>query len=266
MELNIYQVDAFTSQPFSGNPAGVCITQSPLEESLMLAIAKEMALSETAFLDTSTMILRWFTPEIEVALCGHATLATAHVMKESGLASVGDIVEFNTQSGVLQAKLEDQQIILDFPAAELLPAEVAQEKLTLLTIDAKEVVSYQQFASKDLIQIESVQSLRALTPSFERLKQFPGRGVVVTAPADDPELDFVSRYFAPWVGVNEDPVTGTAHCALAVYWSPLLNKTRMRGYQASTRGGYVEMEYCHTNKRVKLYGSAHTVIKGVLFV
>ena len=266
MDLNIYQVDSFTTEAFKGNPAGVCISESGLTEALMLSIAEEMAVSETAFLSLFNMRLRWFTPKVEVALCGHGTLAVAHVLKEIGLANVGESVVFNTLSGALSAKLQDSTIELDFPSTTISFDTVKNEALlACLGINEKEVISLGQFDSKEFIEIESEEALLALSPNFDGLKQLTGRGVLVTAKSSSDELDFVSRYFAPWVGVNEDPVTGSAHCALTVYWAEKLNKATFMGYQASSRGGYVGSELL-SNGRIKLIGSAVTTIKGQMFV
>ncbi|WP_122034722.1 PhzF family phenazine biosynthesis protein [Aliivibrio sp. EL58] len=266
MDLDIYQVDSFTTEAFKGNPAGVCITEHGLTEVLMLSIAEEMAVSETAFLSLFDMKLRWFTPEVEVALCGHGTLAVAHILKEIGIASIDDTIIFNTLSGVLSAKLQDSSIALDFPATELTFTDIKKKDLLLhLGIEEKDVVSFGQFDTKDFIEIKSEAALRNLSPNFDGLKQLTGRGVLVTAESLSDELDFVSRYFAPWVGINEDPVTGSAHCALTVYWSNKLNKLLLNGYQASSRGGYISTELLPTG-RIKLIGSAVTTIKGKLII
>ncbi|MBD0785602.1 PhzF family phenazine biosynthesis protein [Vibrio sp. Y2-5] len=261
MELYVYQVDSFTSEVFKGNPAGVCITDTALDESTMFAIAAEMAVSETAFLVTDTMQLRWFTPEVEVKLCGHGTLAVAHVLQEQGLYQVGDRIEFNTLSGVLTAELGTEDIHLTFPAPELsMDVEIDEQLIERLGIPRPQVVDYGCFDSKQLIVINDEAHLHQLNPDFSGLLKLKGRGLVVTAKSKD-DVDFVSRYFAPWVGVNEDPVTGSAHCALSVYWSTVLNKTKLKGYQASRRGGFVDVEQLDVNT-VKLSGKAVTVLKG----
>lgn len=265
MDLDIYQVDSFTIQAFKGNPAGVCISKEALDESLMFSIAEEMAVSETAFLALNTMILKWFTPEVEVKLCGHGTLATVHVMKEQGLINTGDRVVFNTLSGELSAAVCESSIELDFPSTQLsLRSEPNLTLLEYLGLEPHQVVSFREFDSKQLIEVENEQVLLALSPNFDALKSIKGRGVVVTALSSNSELDFVSRYFAPWVGINEDPVTGSAHCALTQYWAEKLNKHSFRAYQASRRGGYMSTQLA--NGRIKLIGSAVTVIRGVLTV
>lgn len=264
MELEIYQVDSFTSEPFKGNPAGVCITSDGLSDSLMLTIAEEMAVSETAFLSLSDMVLRWFTPKAEVKLCGHGTLAVAHVLKQRGHIDTGDRVEFSTLSGKLAAFINESSIELDFPSPIIeFDDSPSAALLDNLGIKQTRVVAYGCFDSKTFIEVDNEETLLSLQPNFDALKQTSGRGVLVTARSAINELDFVSRYFAPWVGVNEDPVTGSAHCALCVYWSKKLNKLKLKGYQASARGGFVQTELM-PNGRTKLVGSAVTIIKGTM--
>ncbi|MCG9542480.1 PhzF family phenazine biosynthesis protein [Vibrio sp. Isolate33] len=266
MGLEIYQVDSFTTQAFKGNPAGVCISPELLDESLMFSIAEEMAVSETAFLALNSMTLKWFTPEVEVKLCGHGTLATVHVMKEQGLVKTGDSVAFNTLSGELSATVGESSIELDFPSTQLFSnSEPNLALLEHLGLSLDQVVSFREFDSKQLIEVTDEHVLLALAPNFDALKGMNGRGVVVTALSSDPEIDFISRYFAPWVGVNEDPVTGSAHCTLTQHWAEKLNKRSFSAYQASRRGGHMSTELLE-NGRIKLIGSATTVISGVLKV
>lgn len=266
MELEIYQVDAFTTEAFKGNPAGVCITEHSLSESLMLSIAGEMAVSETAFLSLSDMRLRWFTPKAEVKLCGHGTLAVAHILQEKGHVNPGDKVNFDTLSGTLTASVGESYIELDFPSPVIaFDVSTSNELLANLGISPSRVVSYGTFDSKVFIEVDDEATLLNLKPNFEAMTRAAGRGVLVTARAVSLDVDFVSRYFAPWVGVNEDPVTGSAHCALTVYWSEKLAKLRLQGYQASERGGYVATELL-ANGNTKLIGSAVTVIKGLMQV
>jgi PhzF family phenazine biosynthesis protein len=266
LELDIYQVDSFTTKPFKGNPAGVCISENDLDENLMFSIAEEMAVSETAFLSLSNMKLRWFTPKIEVSLCGHGTLAVAHVLKENGLVAIGDTLVFDTLSGALLVTVQDKTIEMDFPSTTINPGISSHvELLDLLGINPEHVIFLGHFDSKFFIEIDSEETLLGLTPNFDGLKKLKGRSVVITAKSVSSEFDFISRYFAPWVGVNEDPVTGSAHCALAVYWEAKLKKNKLKGYQASARGGFVNVELL-PNNRVKLIGSAITTLKGVLYV
>ena len=266
MKLEIYQVDSFTNEAFTGNPAGVCITEHPLDESLMFSIAAEIAVSETAFLSLNDFNLRWFTPEVEVNLCGHGTLAMAHILKQKGLVAIGEGIVFETLSGPLEVTVGEHDIDMLFPTAELeFDTLVNTVLLELLGLKLSDVVSYVQFGPKYLIEIRNEEILRSLSPNFDGLNELEGRGVVVTAKSDFSHVDFVSRHFAPWVGINEDPVTGSAHCALAVYWAEKLNKVALKGFQASKRGGFVGVELM-PNKKVKLTGSAITVIEGIIHV
>lgn len=263
MALQIVQVDAFTDQPFRGNPAAVCVLPEPRQESWMKDVAREMNLSETAFLvkrGNNSFDLRWFTPEVEVALCGHATLASAHALWESGQAAHSDPILFHTQSGVLSAaRRADGLIELDFPQK---PCEGVEPPPGLCdALGVKPV-----FAGKNvfdyLIEAESESVVRGLQPNFSAIAQIPVRGVMVTARSASPEFDFVSRFFAPASGVNEDPVTGSAHCCLGPYWAAKLGKTRLRAYQASARGGVLLVEIA--GERVKLCGKALTIMESNL--
>ena len=266
MELSIYQVDSFTQEAFKGNPAGVCITEHGIDASLMMSIAAEMAVSETAFLSLNDMKLRWFTPKTEVKLCGHGTLAVAHILKENYLVTSDESVTFETLSGPLTVNFQPTCIEMNFPTPRLnFELEINLELLRLMGIKPEQVISYCRFDEKDFIEVENEQIVLSLAPNFDGLKQVTGRGVVVTAIASDKPVDFVSRYFAPWVGINEDPVTGSAHCALAAYWGDKLGLHKLKAYQASERGGCVEIELLG-NHRVKLIGTAVTVLKGVLCI
>ncbi|MGY5956060.1 PhzF family phenazine biosynthesis protein [Kosakonia sp. BK9b] len=263
MKLDIYQVDAFSTRPFSGNPAAVCITPGGLDAALMQHIADEMAVSETAFLNLSNNNLRWFTPQAEVELCGHGTLATAHVLQQTGRLSAGQTVVFDTLSGPLAARAVSGGIQLDFPL--LIPQMDSPPPLALLDalgISPSQVTDYGTFGAKQLVVVNTVQTVQTLKVDFQALCALPGRGVVVTAPGEG-DYDLLSRYFAPWVGVNEDPVTGSAHCALAAYWSARLSKRSLTAYQASRRGGVLALEQTDTG-RVLMTGAAHTVLSGIL--
>lgn len=265
MELEIYQVDSFTAEPFKGNPAGVCITENELDESLMFSIAAEMAVSETAFLALTNMKLRWFTPKVEVNLCGHGTLAVAHILKEKGTAAIGDTLVFNTLSGPLSVVVHAHTIEIDFPETTINNGIASHvDLLELLGINLEHVIFLGNFDAKFFIEIDTEERLLGLNPNFDGLKKLKGRSVVITSKSASSECDFVSRYFAPWVGVNEDPVTGSAHCALAVYWQGKLKKSNLKGYQASARGGFVGVE-CQPNNRVKLFGEAVTTMKGNMY-
>lgn len=266
MHLDIYKVDAFTALPFKGNPAGVCITQEPLKKSLMLSIAKEVGASETAFLTLKDMTLRWFTPRVEVDLCGHATLATAHILKNLGVLKEGGSVEFQTRSGTLSVRADEQELRLNFPEPKL----DQQHECNLLLLHAlglspSHLTQSFTYEGRDLLVLDEPRLLLDLTPNFEQLKQLPGRGVVVTALGEHSSADFISRYFAPWVGVNEDPVTGSAHCALAAYWCRELGKTTLCGYQASSRGGFVSVSL-KEHERVEISGHAVTMVEGAISI
>lgn len=265
MELAIYQVDAFSHGPFSGNPAAVCITADALDADTMQKIAAEMAVSETAFLTLSSCQLRWFTPLAEVDLCGHATLATAHILRQTGQLNVGESIAFSTLSGPLTATAREAAIELDFPLAQPDMRHVPDTRiLAALGLHESEIVASAKYGAKEMIVVEDVQLIERLNPDFQALSALPGRGVAVTAPGKG-KWNFVSRYFAPWVGVNEDPVTGSAHCALAAYWAGRLDKRSLCAWQASARGGELQIELTESG-RVLLSGSAHTVLAGTLFI
>lgn len=261
MPLPIYTVDAFTAKPFAGNPAAVVLLDAPRDDAWLQAVAAEMNLSETAYLRPAAdgYELRWFTPAVEVDLCGHATLASAHVLWESGLIAAEAAARFHTRSGLLTAARRGDWIELDFPAKVEEPTTPPAELLEALGTAAV-YVGRNQFDY--LVEIESEAALRALTPDHARLRQLPVRGVIVTARAESPGYDFVSRFFAPGSGIDEDPVTGSAHCCLAPYWAPRLGKTVFSAYQASPRGGELEVEL--VGERVLLRGRAVTVLRGEL--
>jgi PhzF family phenazine biosynthesis protein len=261
MSQPLFIVDAFAEKPFTGNPAAVCPLDGPAEESWMQSVAAEMNLSETAFLwpEADAFRLRWFTPAVEVALCGHATLASAHVLWETGRLAKGVMARFQTQSGLLTAEQVADGIQLDFPAKRLEAVAPPPGLLEALGTSASYVGKN---AFDYFVEVDSEHALHSLTPDFARLKTFPVRGVIVTAKADEPRFGFVSRFFAPSAGVNEDPVTGSAHCALAPYWSAKLHKLELVGYQASARGGIVRVKVA--GDRVLMSGGACTVVRGEL--
>ncbi|MBN1937722.1 MAG: PhzF family phenazine biosynthesis protein [Anaerolineae bacterium] len=262
MSIPIFQVDAFTDRPFSGNPAAVCLLDAPPDAAWMQAVAAEMNLSETAFLlpQDDGFNLRWFTPAVEVSLCGHATLASAHTLFETGALKPDQQAHFHTRSGLLTARRVDDQIELDFPARLDSPADPPDGLLDALGLSAVRYVG--QSRSSYLIEVDSAQIVRGLAPDFSRLKTVSARGIMITASADAAPYDFVSRFFAPAVGVNEDPVTGSAHCCLGPFWQRKLGKNLLLGYQASARGGtiYVQVD----GDRVRLRGRAVTVLRGEL--
>ncbi len=259
----LFVVDAFTDRPFGGNPAAVCLLADRWpDDRWMQSVAAEMNLSETAFTwrrADGAFPLRWMTPAVEVALCGHATLAAAHVLWETGAAAAGEVIRFDTRSGVLTAARRGEETELDFPATPATPADPPPGLVEALGA-APRFVGRNRFDY--LLELGSESELRALRPDFGRLAAAECRGVIVTAPSADGNFDFVSRFFAPAAGVNEDPVTGSAHCCLAVYWAGKLGKAAMVGHQASARGGVVRVAVA--GDRVKLGGRAVTVVRGAL--
>lgn len=263
MGITIYQADAFTDRPFTGNPAAVCILEEPKTDEWMQNVALEMNLSETAFLQelADGYNLRWFTPAVEVKLCGHATLAGAHILWETGRLKEDETARFQTLSGLLTAARKGEIIELDFPATPETPAEPPRGLTDALGINSPEYVGKNLFDY--LVVVDSEKTVRELSPDFTALKRVPARGIIVTARSDGSDFDFVSRFFAPAAGVNEDPVTGSAHCCLGPYWSRQLGKKQLTGYQASARGGLVQVHAA--GDRVQLGGKAVTVMKGEFF-
>lgn len=261
--IDIFQVDSFTDKPFTGNPAGVCILENEIDEITMQNIAMEMAVSETAFCSLNTMGLRWFSPKVEVSLCGHATLATTAVLYYKKLIKENQTIQFNTLSGSLSAKAVHDCIQMDFPLIGVEPAAKNKIRFQHLGIDEKDVVFAGKAGEKDFLHLKNDRLIREISPDFEKLVSIPGRSVIVTSESSLPEFDFISRNFAPWIGVNEDPVTGSTHCALAYYWSGILEKSSMTAFQASERGGVVNMKVMKNN-RIQLSGKATITIEGVL--
>jgi PhzF family phenazine biosynthesis protein len=261
--MKLYQVDSFTGQMFRGNPAGVCIQTADLSDEIMQAIAAEMNLSETAFvrLEGLEHRLRWFTPTNEVDLCGHATLAAAHVLfREMGLKAME--IKFQTRSGLLVARRAGDGITLDFPVGDPEPAELPESIFQSLGISRDDVQAtlFCGTRRKFLVHLKDPELVSRISPDFARMLEYrPGEliGVIITAAGKD--HDFISRFFTPWVGVNEDPVTGAAHTVLAPYWGKLLGKSEMTAYQASRRGGGMVVEL--KGARVFLTGMAVTVFE-----
>lgn len=269
--MRIRIVDAFTDRPFSGNPAGVLLLDSdafPADEWLQ-QVAAELNLSETAFAHPlvdapeADWALRWFTPVTEVGLCGHATLATAHVLRTTGLAQ--GTVWFRTRAGVLSAEATgDGSVTLDFPAAPL--TEVAVPEGVAAALGAEPLAAFDTGPDCGdlLLEVADERTVRGLAPDFAALARRSRRGVIATAVAADPSLgyDFVSRGFFPAVGIDEDPVTGSAHTALGPFWSERLGRSALTGLQASARGGLVRTRV--RGERVLLTGGAVTVVDGDL--
>ena len=261
MAQTIFQVDAFTDKLFAGNPAGVCILSEPRDEGWMQNVAREMNLSETAFLlkEQDGFNLRWFTPAVEVDLCGHATLASAHILWEEGYLKPEEQARFNTRSGLLTAERQDDWIEMNFPATPEEPAEAPADLIEALGVPAA-YVGKNRFDY--LVEVDSEEVVRNMQPDFTLLAKVSARGIMVTSIPSTQDYDFVSRFFAPQVGINEDPVTGSAHCCLGPYWSKRLEKNEFVAYQASPRGGIMRVRV--DGDRVHLGGQAVTVLRGEL--
>lgn len=257
----IYQVDAFTDRPFKGNPAAVCLLQEPADEQWMQNMAVEMNLSETAFVvrQGNEFDLRWFTPTIEVDLCGHATLATAHVLFESGVLAADQEAVFHTRSGALTAKRTDDGIELNFPSDEVSDIEPPPGLSEALGLEPIYVGTGRWCL---LVEADSEEAVRNAKPDFRLVAAMPNGCVCITARAAMPEFDFVSRLFAPGAGIDEDPVTGSAHCMLGPFWRDRLGKSEFRAYQASARGGVVKVRV--NGDRVHLRGQAVTIFSGTV--
>jgi PhzF family phenazine biosynthesis protein len=275
MNVRIFTVDAFTDQRFRGNPAGVCLLDKPLPDQLMQQIAAEMNLAETAFVwpEAGSRRLRWMTPKVEVDLCGHATLATAHVLYQEKLAE-GKIT-FQTRSGELTVQkpssslsqtspLKTQLLEMDFPAVIAKPAEINRDVINALGVKP---IEYSVNSMDAVVTVATEAEVRQCKPDFRQLGNVSIRGLILTARSAQP-YDFISRFFAPAVGIDEDPVTGSAHCCLAPYWAEKLGKNELVGYQASERGGVVRVRVgtASGSNRVALIGEAVTVLRGELLL
>jgi len=260
MSQSIVQIDAFTDRPFAGNPAAVCLVDSAADEKWMQNVATEMNLSETAFLyrEGSVYNLRWFTPAAEVEMCGHATLASAHLLFTDGIEPADKEICFKTLSGELFASNSGDWITLNFPA---LYAEQCDPPVGLVKALGVNAIYVGKSKFDYLVELESEEAVRKLQPDLATLASYDARGVAVTAKGDG-EFDMVSRYFAPAFGIDEDPVTGSTHCLLATYWKKRLNKTELNAYQASKRGGVVRIRL--EDDRVHLSGQAVITMRGEL--
>ncbi len=261
MGPTIFHVDAFTDTVFSGNPAGVCVLEDSKEVRWMQNVAREMNLSETAFLkrEGTGYSLRWFTPAVEVDLCGHATLASAHILLQEGFLKPNETAHFQTLSGPLAATKRGKWIELDFPLVPVEKSEPPRDLIEALGVTP----SYVGKSRLDyLVEIDSEKVLRNLTPDLAALQRVSSRGVIVTSRPESSHFDFVSRFFAPQVGINEDPVTGSAHCSLGPYWRDKLQKNELLAYQASPRGGIIRVRV--GDERVFLGGQAVTVLRAEL--
>lgn len=261
MSYPMYLVDAFVDQPFSGNPAGVCIVDQEPPAGWMQNVALEMNQAETAFVHKradGSWDLRWFTPQVEVSLCGHATLAAAHALWLHAGETVATL-EFHTLSGRLAATRIGDEIQLDFPSD--FPQFIAEVPPVLLQLLGGQPQWFGQGRDDLIAVVDSADAVRNFVPNAEQIASFTSRGLILTAPGDAGSgLDMVSRFFAPKVGINEDPVTGSAHCLLAYYWGHHLGKTHLRAQQASPRGGLLTLDW--QGERVLLCGKARTMLSG----
>jgi predicted PhzF superfamily epimerase YddE/YHI9 len=261
MPTRIYHVDAFTNSVFGGNPAAVCILPEEREGTWMQKLAQELNLSETAFLRKrgDDFNLRWFTPLIEVDLCGHATLASAHILWESGLLGPDRAARFHTRSGLLKAERKGEWIELDFPSLPDRKVTIPRGMRRALGVRPR-YVGRSRFDY--IAEVESENTVRKLKPNFTLLSLLPSRGLIVTARAKTPPFDFVSRFFAPRAGINEDPVTGSSHSVLGPFWKARLGKSELLAYQASKRGGVLRVRV--GDRRVFIGGKAITVFQAAL--
>jgi PhzF family phenazine biosynthesis protein len=258
VNIPLFQVDSFTNEPFKGNPAGVCLLPEVRPDTWMRSLAAEMALSETAFIlkNGGGFSLRWFTPTVEVSLCGHATLASAHILWQKKIVPVDQTIRFTSLSGLLTASKNGDWIELDFPARAITAVSENEAVIEALT-----AVPNECYQSKDnLLYVYPDEAVvRRLKPNFSALAGLNYHGIIVTAPSANPKYDFVSRFFAPSIGIKEDPVTGSAHCTLAPYWQSRLHKDVMSAYQASARGGELKLRV--SGERVYISGQAVTLFE-----
>jgi PhzF family phenazine biosynthesis protein len=269
LEINYWHIDSFTKDMFKGNPAGVCFSENPLPEDLMQNIAKEMKVSETAFVvptqEQSRYHLRWFTPKTEVRLCGHATLASAAVLYHY-YGEAGNQIQFETLSGELHTQLKGHRIEMDFPSCPPVPLALSQNILTMLNLPSFSEIGYAEALGKILVVLREEAAVISFRPDFETWKRilFPVemKGVILTAKSDG-SYDFVSRFFAPWLGIDEDPVTGSSHTVLAPYWKQKLGKNTFNAYQCSERGGALFLTVAEN--RVLVEGDYAIVLKGTLY-
>lgn len=262
MQIPIAVIDAFTDRVFTGNPAGVCLLEQPLSSDQMQSIAMEMNLSETAFVyktaESSFFSLRWFTPTLEIDLCGHATLASAFWMLQSGWVTPGEMIHFDTKSGELRVKSDGDWLIMDFP---LIPTYTDLHPYFCHELYGYPIVQAAQLKKNWIFELENEQAVRNLTPDLGEIAKHSEEGFIITAKGTG-EYDIVSRFFGPNVGVPEDPVTGFAHCALMDYWNQKTGITQIRAYQASKRGGELFLE--KHDDRVLIKGQAVGVLDGFI--
>ncbi len=260
----IYQVDAFTAEPFKGNPAGVCILQKEVSKKWMQNIAVEMNLSETAFIAKSDdkHKIRYFTPESEIPLCGHATLASAHILFQSGMVSKDKTITFASGAGDLYVRISGNWIIMNFPAYNLEPMQIPSIAEKLIGIKPEEL--YRTSHDWILALLHNEDDIRNIKPDFIMMKDSPFGNLIVTAPSEDTNFDFCVRCFAPALGINEDPVTGSAHCALTPFWNEKTGREEFISRQVSKRSGILKVAL--KGDRVEIAGHAKTIFKAELYV
>jgi len=260
----IYQVDAFTSEPFKGNPAGVCILEKEMPDKWMQNIAAELHVSETAFISGSKDVykIRYFTPESEVPLCGHATLSSAHIMYETGVVGKNEIITFNSKAGILKISYSDDWVVMNFPSYDLKPAQIPQDICNYIVITPSEF--YITEHGWTFVVLSNEEEVLNLNPDFRAMKNSEYGDMIVTAPSSDPRYDFCVRCFAPALGIDEDPVTGSAHCALVPFWHKKTGRTEFISHQVSKRGGILKVSLFAD--RVKIAGQAKTIFRAELLV
>jgi PhzF family phenazine biosynthesis protein len=260
----IYQVDAFTSEPFKGNPAGVCILEDEMPDEWMQNIAAEMNLSETAFISggKDKYRIRFFTPTSEIPLCGHATLSSAHIMFETGIVKRDEIITFSSKAGILKIRYSDCRVIMNFPAYDLIQAHVPQDLCNYIVITPEEF--YRTDHGWTFILLHTEEEVLNLSPDFRAMKNSEYGDMIVTAPSSDPRYDFCVRCFAPALGIDEDPVTGSAHCALVPFWNKKTGRKEFISHQVSKRGGILKVSL--NGDRVEIAGEAVTIFKAELLV
>lgn len=260
----IYQVDAFTSEPFKGNPAGVCILGDEMPDDWMQNIAAEIHVSETAFIVPSgtSYKIRYFTPESEIPLCGHATLSSAHIMYETGIVQKNETITFHSRAGILKIRYSDGSVVMNFPAYDLEPAEITQELCNYIVITPVEY--YRTAHGWSFVLLRNEEEVRNLNPDFRAMKNSVYGDLIVTAPSSDPDYDFCVRCFAPALGIDEDPVTGSAHCALVPFWNKKTGRKEFISHQVSRRGGILKVSLHHD--RVEIAGQAKTIFRAELLI
>jgi PhzF family phenazine biosynthesis protein len=260
----IYQVDAFTAEPFKGNPAGVCILDNEMPDEWMQNIAAELHVSETAFLsdDKNEYKIRFFTPESEVPLCGHATLSSAHIIFETGIVQKNEVITFSSKAGILKIRYSDGWVIMNFPSYNLIRHNIPEDIHNYIGLNPVEF--YKTGYGWTLVLLRNEEEVQNLNPDFKAMKNSPYGDLIVTAPSSDPGYDFCVRCFAPALGIDEDPVTGSAHCALVPFWHEKRGKTKFISHQISKRGGVLRVSLI--GDRVEIAGQAVTIFRAGLLI